>query len=404
MHSTKFHIVNLGCKVNRVEADTIHAALLSRGALAVDEEAADLVIVNTCTVTAEADKKARKAVHHALASNPLAQVIVTGCAAALDAGTFTAMDPRVRVMGKREIGDMIAEDSPEDVVRLRVGKGFNTRVGLKVQDGCDHACTYCIVHVARGKARSMPAESVVREARAYFEAGVKEVVLAGIDIGAYRDGDIRLPQLAKLLLDEADAANEPSTQPARIRISSIEPLNVDDELIEMLATSDGRLCRHLHVPLQSGSTKVLREMGRPYTAEQFRELVVKLRDRVPGIALSTDIIVGFPGETEEDFQETCHLVREAGFMRLHVFPYSMREGTPAAQRADQVPPEVKRDRAARLREIGRELAQRDLEQRAGTTELCLVEGATCLTESYHELPSPAGARQGELVHLLIKPS
>ena len=400
MRSTKFHIVNLGCKVNRVEADTIQAALIGQGAEPVAEEAADLIIVNTCTVTAEADKKARKAVHHALAVNPVARVLVTGCAAAIDAETFASMDHRVRVVVKSDIEREFSK-GPHDVGLLRTGAGFNTRVGLKVQDGCDHECTYCIVHVARGKARSMPIDDVAKEARAHFDAGVKEVVLAGIDIGAYRYGSARLPQLVTRLIEEANAACSAGCLPARIRISSIEPLNVDDELIDILADANGRVCRHLHIPLQSGSTKVLREMNRPYTADDFRALVSKLRTRIPNIALSTDIIVGFPGETEEDFRATCELVREAAFMRLHVFPYSMRKGTPAAQRADQIPPEVKRSRAALLREIGHELAERDLAGREGTNELCLVEGSTCLTESYHEIPAPTGSNPGDLVILSL---
>ena len=402
MPSTKFHIVNLGCKVNRIEADSIHASLAGRGNAHVDEEAADLIIVNTCTVTAEADKKARKAVHRALAVNPLAEVVVTGCAAAVDADTFCAMSPRVRVMGKPEIMSMALAGGSKPA--LRIGKDFNTRVGIKVQDGCDHACTYCIVHVARGKARSMPAADVIREARSYFEAGVREIVLAGIDIGAYRDGDIMLPQLLRMLLDEADAAADPGSLTARIRISSIEPLSVDNALIDVLASSGGRVCRHLHIPLQSGSARVLSDMARPYTPLDYENLVSRLKDAIPGIALSTDVIVGFPGETEDDFEDTCRLVRDAGFMRLHVFPYSMRAGTPAALRNDQIPPEVKRERAACLREIGRQLALQDLSQREGTTELCLVEGSNCLTESYHEIPAPKGCESGTLVPVRISAS
>ena len=399
MRSTSFHIVNLGCKVNRVEADSMGAALLGRGAVAAAEEAADLIVVNTCTVTGEADKKARKAVRHALAANPVAKVVVTGCAAAITPSVFERMDPRVRVMGKDQLMGELAQDGLAPA--LRMGESFRTRVGLKVQDGCDHACTYCIVHVARGKARSVGVGEVLGEARAYFRAGVKEIVLAGIDIGAYRDGEARLPQLARLLLAEADAACAEGGIPARIRISSIEPLSVDDELVELLAASQGRLCRHLHLPLQSGSAKVLREMGRPYTAEGFMDLVRELRARVPEIALSTDVIVGFPGEAEEDFAATCELVRAAGFSRLHVFPYSRREGTPAAERVDQVPTEAKRDRAARLRALGRELASADRARRAGTRELALVEDEIALTESYHEIAVPEGAAIGSLVPVVL---
>lgn len=399
MPSTSFHIVNLGCKVNRVEADSLAAALIAQGRLPAEEESADLIVVNTCTVTGEADKKTRKAVHHAVAVNPLADIVVTGCAAAISPDVFLAMDPRVRVVGKAELMEALGASGGAPMVRQ--GGGFRTRVGIKVQDGCDRACTYCIVHVARGKARSAPVEAVIREARVHFEAGVKEVVLAGIDIGAYRDGGVGLARLCELILAEADAACKTGELPARLRISSIEPISIDAALIELLAQAGGRVCRHLHIPLQSGSTKVLREMARPYTADGFRALAYRLRDRVPQMALSTDVIVGFPGETEAEFEETCAVVREAGFSRLHVFPYSRREGTPAATRPDQVAPEVKRERAARLRAIGEQLASEDLARRQGTEELCVVEGATALTESYHELPAPTGAQPGDLVQVRL---
>ena len=398
-HQT-FHIVNLGCKVNRVESDSMGAALLANGLEAVDEDAADLVIVNTCTVTGEAEKKTRKAVRHALAANPKADVVVTGCAAAITPEFFEGLDSRVAVMGKRELEQQLECGGVQGC--LRVGAGFRTRVGVKVQDGCDHACTYCIVHVARGPAWSRSANDVVAESRRYFESGVKELVLTGIDIGAYRDGAVALPELANMLVEQAQLVCPQDERPARIRISSIEPMNVTEGLVDALARHDGLVCRHLHLPLQSGSAKVLHEMDRPYTPEEFSRIVDDLRRNVPQIALSTDVIVGFPGETEEDFKATCDLVREVGFMRLHVFPYSRRAGTPAAERADQVSPEVKRDRAARLRAIGKELAAADLESRAGTTELALVEDATCLTESYHEVPAPKGAEAGSLVPLVIR--
>lgn len=399
MPSISFHIVNLGCKVNRVEADSMHAALIAQGASYAPEEAADLVIVNTCTVTAEADKKARKAVHHALAANPLADVVVTGCAAAISADAFKAMSPRVRVVGKAQLEGELA--SEVRTPQLRIGDGFRTRVGLKVQDGCDHACTYCIVHVARGKARSSRFEDIVREARAYFQDGVKEIVLTGIDIGAYCHEHRGIAELVRVLLEEADRACATGDAPARIRISSIEPRSIDDGLIEILASSNGRLCRHLHVPMQSGSSKVLREMDRPYSAQEYRSLVRKLRADVPSIALSTDVIVGFPGESDAEFGETCDLVKDCGFMRLHVFPYSRRAGTPAAERTDQVASETKKDRAAILRHIGSDLARRDLESRRGSSEYCLVEGAMCLSESYHEIEAPAGCKPGDLVHMTL---
>ena len=401
--ASSFHIVNLGCKVNRVEADTMSAALRAGGSKAVAEEAADLVLVNTCTVTGEADKKTRKAVRHALAVNPVADIVVTGCSAAINPDVFLEMDPRVKVMGKRAIEEALGVGSHGGTQEglLRFGEGFRTRVGVKVQDGCDHACTYCIVHVARGPAYSVACSRVEREARAHFEAGVKELVLTGIDIAAYQDGDIKLAQLASRVLAQADEAFTGDGYPARIRISSVEPLNVDDAIIELLAQSCGRVCRHLHLPLQSGSSKVLSEMDRPYDAEYFAGLAAKLKRAVPGVSLSTDVIVGFPGESDGDFRETLELVREVGFSKLHVFPYSRRQGTPAAERSDQIDAEVKRNRAAVLRELGKRLGEEDRARRAGSTELVLVEGATGLTESYHEIEAPAGAVPGELAMVTL---
>lgn len=373
-----FCVVNLGCKVNRVESDDA-AALLAAHGTETREEDADLIVVNTCTVTGEAEKKTRKAVRHALRANDHARVLVTGCAAAIDAAFYEGLDTRVETVGKATLYERVAElallsdtslEEEEAALSaegaehhsaplLRLGEGFRTRVGVKVQDGCDNACTYCIVHVARGRATSRLADEVVRECVAYAEAGVKEIVLTGINLGSYRDGGTsrrdpaatRLAALLRRLLAVTAHLHKTGEPPVRFRISSIEPRDVDDALIDLLAEAEGRVCRHLHLPLQSGSSKVLREMARPYDAETYRALVDKLRARVPELALSTDIIVGFPGETEEDFQESLALARACAFSKIHVFPYSRREGTPAAVRADQVKPEVKATRAATLRTL-----------------------------------------------------
>ncbi len=436
-----FCVVNLGCKVNRVESDAFAAALLARGGVAVDETQAELIVVNTCTVTGEAEKKTRKAVRRALRSNERAIVAVTGCAVAIDAGFYENMDERVRALAKNELlqlieqngwgeagipcaGSSVAEESADQRAAtidpkvdaefsakpsaasapIRVGEGFRTRVGVKVQDGCDNACTYCIVHVARGRATTRPVDEVLAETVAQVQAGAREIVLTGINIGSYCDGEkrsadaVRLTGLLERLLDataELTVADEP---PARFRISSIEPRDVDDALIDMLATSNGRICRHLHLPLQSGSSAVLRAMARPYDAERFAALVDDLRARVPQISLSTDIIVGFPGETEADFQETLAMARRCAFSKIHVFPYSQREGTPAATRADQIPAPVKAARAETLRALGEELRQREFAARSGSVELALVEdGGHATTESYYEVDVPANMAIGALV-------
>ena len=395
----RFSVVNLGCKVNKVESDSIAAALLASGGKNVACEEADLIVVNSCTVTGEADKKTRKAVRSALRAREQAQVIVTGCGVSVNAQAFRDIDPRVETIEKTELFCVFESLGSKG---LRMGKDFRTRVNIKVQDGCDHACTYCIVHVARGPATSAPFEQVVDEASSYFERGAKEIVLTGIDLGSYRHEGRSLANLVSELLCKADELNPVGQKPARVRASSIEPCSVDEDFINLLAESHGRLCRHLHLPLQSGSERVLREMARPYTARSFTELVEHLYERVPQLSLTTDIICGFPGETEDDFQMTLDLARRCRFSKIHVFPYSPREGTPAAKRMDQVPAQVKAQRAARLRALSDELRQLDLQRRIGTRELVVVESDTALTESYHELPVPLGAREGELIELLLQ--
>ena len=400
---TTFCVINLGCKVNRVESDAVAASLAAAGGVKASQEHAALIVVNTCTVTGEADKKARKAVRHALAANPTAHVVVTGCAVAVDPSSYAALGSNVEVVQRADLMARMSEVAKETGGELlRMGEGFRTRVNIKVQDGCNHACTYCIVHVARGRARSVPCSEVLREARSYLRRGAKEIVLTGIDLASYRDGRTGLAQLVESLIEEADKNCPPGEQPARIRASSIEPQTLDEQLIDLLACADGRVCRHLHLPLQSGSTKVLREMARPYDAERFSELVEHLYERVPALSLTTDIIVGFPGETDEEFAQTLELARACRFSKIHVFPYSKRAGTPAAERDDQVEPVLKSRRAAILRELADELRKGDFARRHGTSEFVIVEDDRALTESYHEVPAPFGAAPGALVPAVLE--
>lgn len=414
----RFSIVNLGCKVNRVESDAVAAQLIGGGAEESPLHAADLIVVNTCTVTGEAEKKTRKAVRHALRANEAARVLVTGCAAALRPEIFEGMSPRVACVPKAALGEAVSREAaslepqgplPHDgrAGLLRIGGAFPTRVGVKVQDGCDNACTYCIVHIARGRAVSRDADGIVRECAAYARAGVKEIVLTGINLGSYRntapDGSrYGLADLLRALLEATADSRGPGGPACRFRISSIEPRDVDDGLIALLAEAGGRICRHLHLPLQAGSSKVLREMARPYDAPFFLDLVARLRAAVPSLSLSTDIIAGFPGETDGEFAETLEVARACAFSKIHAFPYSMREGTPAAARGDQVPPAVKEERAGRLRALGEKLRREDFARRIGTRELVLVEqSGRGMTESYHEVAAPAEAPIGALVELPI---
>ncbi len=402
----RFAVVNLGCKVNRVEADGFERLLAGRGGAPSSQAEADLIVVNTCTVTGEAEKKTRKAVRHALAANEEAPVIVTGCATEIDAAAYEALGNRVTVVPKAGMALYLEEGAfptrpPAGAASVLPADG-RTRIGIKVQDGCDNACTYCIVHVARGRATSRNGDEVVAEAVALARPGVREIVLTGINLGSYDADGLDLADLCRCLLDETADLHGPDEEPCRFRIGSVEPMDVSMDFIGLLAEADGRLCRHLHLPLQSGSSKVLRGMGRPYDAEEYRQLVDYLRAMVPEIALTTDIIVGFPGETDEDFADTCDLARHAAFSKIHVFPYSRREGTPAAARSDQVAADVKAARAAVLRALSDKLAAADRAARAGTVELALVERpGHATTESYHEVAVDPAAPVGALVAVTL---
>jgi threonylcarbamoyladenosine tRNA methylthiotransferase MtaB len=367
-----FYVVNLGCRVNRVESDRIQAELERRGdrvcKQTADRAAADLVIVNTCTVTGEAEKKARKAVHRALKDAPHARIIVTGCAIEINPSEFSALDPRVAVMGKADLCNL-SKDAP-----ARVGSEYPTRVGVKVQDGCDRACTYCIVHTARGPSRSRDVEDVLEEVCALASAGVHEVVITGINVGCYND---RGCSLSKLLVRIRKTA--PS---ARVRLSSIEPDTITPELIDVIASDKG-ICNHLHIPVQSGSTNVLRQMARPYDRAMIIELTNRIRDVIPTISFSTDIIAGFPGETDDDFAQTLSLVREVRFSKVHVFRYSRREGTPAANRPDQIPPDCISRRAHQLQCVADEVRLSEQRKRIGCVEHIIVEqSGEGVTESF----------------------
>lgn len=385
------------------ESEAIAAALLALGwTRATDAADCDVAILNTCTVTGEADAKNRKALRTLLRAGKAA-IIVTGCAVNIDTARYADVDPRISCEHDKEripaLAVRLARDTAavstaisDQTTMERSDSGFRTRVDLKIQDGCDNACSYCIVHVARGPARSVPAATVISRARTLADAGTRELVLVGIDLAAYRDADIDLARLVTLLQEKTDIG--------RVRVSSVEPQSVTPTLVDVLAHSEGRLCRHLHLCLQSGSDKVLREMNRRYDADAFCALANRLHEAVPRIALSTDVIVGFPGETEDDFARTCKLVEHCGFMRLHVFRYSKRPGTPAAIRDDQVDPKIKAARSQTLIDFGRRLALSDMERRLGTIEEVVIERPGIGTsESYHAVACDTALPVGALVEV-----
>lgn len=394
-----FCIRALGCKVSRVEAEELASAFLSANWRQTPLAEADVAVLCTCTVTGEAESKNRKMLREMLRECP-GRIIVTGCAVSLDPSPYAAIDSRVVCEGDRAripalAAELLGSAKPFTTTEAyaplpRVGRTFRTRVSVKVQDGCDNTCSYCIVNKARGPARSLPLERVVRDIDFHVGNGAKEIVLVGIDLGAYRSDGAGLAELLEAILERTEAE--------RVRLSSIEPENVTPDLVDLLVRSDGRVCRHLHMSLQSGSEKVLREMNRRYTAAEYETLVATLRKRIPTIALSTDVIAGFPGETEEDFAATLGLAERCRFMRLHVFRYSPRPGTPAAERADQIPAAVASQRASRLRELGSRLAEKDARWRVGSVERVIVEKTGDGTsESYRKVRFPRRLPAGSSV-------
>ncbi len=357
-------IKTLGCRQNQYESDALLESLRQDGHTpAGPGEGADLFIINTCTVTKEADADSRQMIRRAVRDNPSARVVVTGCYAQVAAQEIVAIPGVLLVAGNAEKARLnalvqgLAEKGPpliavSDIRRTRTFEPLpppveaaRSRAFLKVQDGCNYRCSFCIIPETRGPNRSQPKDAALRDLRALLKAGYPEVVLTGIHLGTYgRDLPSR-GSIAGLVAEMLEAAG-----PARIRLSSLDPHEVSEDLIELFTRFEN-FCRHLHLPLQSGDDRILRLMRRAYKADEFRRLVERLAEMVPGIAIGTDVIVGFPGEGETEFENTYRLLESLPMAYLHVFSYSPRGGTPAASMPDQVPKCAKVARSLALRSL-----------------------------------------------------
>jgi len=380
---TTVRVITFGCKVNQCDGEGIARELAARGYQVVGRGEAEVYVVNTCTVTGTADAKARKLIHKIAREEPEAVLVVTGCYAERDPEGLAAIPGVDAVVGHGRKGEVVERISQrrsagESGGHVRLGRNMpalqgRVRAFVKVQDGCDHRCAYCIVPEVRGRPASRPMAEVVGELRALVKAGTAEVVLCGIRLGTY-GRELGEDSLAALLQEMRPALSsaEGSIGIPRIRLSSLEPMDVDDALIAEMADHP-TLCHHLHLPLQSGDDGVLEAMGRGYTSGQFAELAAKVREVWPEAGISTDVMVGFPGETEEQFGTTVQFVRRVGLSRLHVFPFSARPGTAAARRRDQIPAMVKRTRAERMLAVGEELAQKSAEAWVGREVKALIE-------------------------------
>lgn len=360
----------LGCKVNHYETEAIWQLFKKKGYERVDfEKEADVYVINTCTVTNTGDKKSRQIIRRAIRKNPDAVVCVTGCYAQTSPAEILAIpgvDVVIGTQDRAKLLDYVEQHQRErrpingvrNIMRTRVYEELEvpyftdrTRASLKIQEGCNNFCTFCIIPWARGLMRSRDPKAVIRQARQLVDAGYREIVLTGIHTGGYGT-DLKDYNLAMLLRD----LEEQVEGLKRLRISSIEASQLTDEVLDVISRSNV-IVRHMHIPLQSGSNTVLKRMRRKYSVEYYAERLAKLREIMPDVAVTSDVIVGFPGETEEEFMETYHFIKEQKFAELHVFPFSKRNGTPAARMENQIDEEVKAERVHRLIALSDQLAK-----------------------------------------------
>ena len=373
LHSEKkVSFITLGCKVNQYDSDAMRTLFVKNGyRQAGEDENADVYVVNTCSVTSIGDRKSRQMVRRIRRSHPEAIIAVAGCYAQLAPEVFEKMgdvDVIVGVHNRSHIVEYVEEakkrtdrkplNETVDIMKVKTFENMSvdvsgevkTRAFVKVQEGCDNYCTFCIIPYARGKLKSRLQKDAVEEIKKLVSQGYREVVLTGIHLGNYGKDFHDGTSLATLV---AELVKIPDL--LRIRLGSVESVELSDELISIIK-NEPKVCRHLHLPIQSGSDAVLKGMNRHYRLSQFKALIRELREKVPGIALTTDLIVGFPGETEENFLETLDTLKELKFSGIHVFPYSRRTGTPAATYPNQVSSEVKKERVHRVQELEKEIA------------------------------------------------
>jgi len=352
----RVYLTTLGCKLNQSEVEGWARRLAAAGCDIVENPAnADLCIINTCTVTHVAARKSRQRVRRCNRANPEAKTIVTGCFAEIspsEAAQLPGVNVVLGTAGKEHLVETVADwfglQGPKTTGTLQRVLSVHTRAFVKIQDGCDNACTYCIVRIARGPQRSRPIPAVLDEILARQAEGYQEIVLTGVHIGAY--GRERGETLAGLVGEILAHTRFP-----RLRLSSVEPWDLSPDLLQLW--KDQRLCRHLHLPLQSGCDATLERMNRRYTAAQYRDLVHSARAAIPNLAVTTDVIVGFPGEDEQEFAASAELVASLDFARIHVFPFSARPGTAAASMPDRVSPQAKKARGEQIGALARQSAK-----------------------------------------------
>jgi threonylcarbamoyladenosine tRNA methylthiotransferase MtaB len=385
MQTIKF--LTLGCKVNQYDTQVIREQFCAAGFTEIDNHLpADVCVINTCTVTHRADADSLSLIRRAKRENPSAEIVVTGCLTELDEEKIRKTENKSLVVKNKYKSDILQHffshyprarqflNSPTYTPahpRIKTAiSGFkgHTRTFIKIQDGCNYFCSYCKVPLVRGRSRSRPVEEVIDEARNLVKNGFKEIVLCGICLGAYGKDQRSQGDLIQVIeeLEKIEGL-------LRVRLSSIEPGDISHALIDKMAESK-KLCRHLHIPLQSGSDRILKKMNRNYKVDDYLSLVRKIKENVSLFALTTDVLVGFPGESQDDFQDTFQLIKDILPLKVHIFPYSIRRGTTTGSFKSEISPAVIKERISRLKEVADRCAFTYRKQFLNSTMNVLIEG------------------------------
>ena len=409
----KYAIVTFGCRVNQADSLQIEARLRAAGGAPAPPEAATVVVVNTCSVTATADQGARQTIRRLARLNPAARVVVTGCYATRDPDALADLPSVAQVVGNQDkdrvapvVADLLGLTTAERFgsgngacgAALEPGAAGRTAYTLCVQTGCDEACSYCVIPQTRGHGRSLGVTEVVAAAQRATDAGFREVILTGVHLGSY-GRDLPVPRTLTDLLRALDSG---VAGDALFRISSLEPLECPEDLVKMVA-SNSRFAPHFHLPLQHASDAVLAAMRRPYTLAYYRDLVGGIRERLPHAAIGSDVIVGFPGETDSDVERLSDFLAGSPLTHLHVFPYSDRPGTEASRLHGRVAGAVVRQRAALVRSIGHDLWRRFRERQVQTVRraLTLQDGRLAVTDNFLKVRLAPGRQRNEWVQVRI---
>ena len=425
----KYAVVTFGCRVNQADSLGFEEELLAAGATATSTEEADLVVINTCSVTATADQGARQTIRRIARDNPRARIVVTGCYATRRPDDLASLPNVARVIHNDDKPRLLplvfassapsapapsafsaaAEGAGPCGAAIEPGVMGRTAFTLRVQTGCAEPCSYCIIPSTRGKPRSVPVDEVLREIDRVVSVGFKEIALTGVHLGSY-GRDLAPRSSLSALLTVIDRANltarsaslSGERNPVLFRISSLEPMDCTSEIVDLVADSEV-FARHFHLPLQHASDRMLSAMRRPYTSGDYKNLVDRIRGRVPGAAIGTDVIVGFPGETDGDFEELARYLDGSPLTHVHVFPYSDRPGTIASTLGGRPPGAVVRARARRVREIGQRLTERFRSGQVGTTHrgLTLEDGTLVVTGNYLKLRIPPGCGRNAWVNVRV---